>query len=526
MATLEDVNREIAKRELARRKANPEAAAKSKGDRVRQKGLTAAPNEDQQQAMKDGSTFGENVEGTWAGIKQGASGLLGMSPGDVAGVGANANQGVPSLSNVGSGIVNSAMNADKTQEDKIKEYGKLASPYEQGFDFLRGLLPSISREQNPEIFDQASIEENTRNNEAGAKAPLANTLGMVGTMALPAMPRGQTTVGGAVRGVAGRVGDTAKAFFSGGGSGTAGLVDRAVGSMDAARGVIRPGEGAPNTYGAYGVTREGLPGQAVKPPPLPVEARIPDMPRVKGNLPQQVPPNFGRNRPLATKADLPDILGSARPDEVFSSRPTSAPAFDISSLEMPTKMRLIPSTIEDFPNRVNQVNAMHDDITAGLKPSPQFHPDFATADTRISTPGGNLRARINSSPASTGSDIFGPSSIPDMPQAGTQVATPSSINAVKPTELPEMPKRPQQYPEARSPQQELATANWERAGKPTSNRPVGRQKAAAPFQEPVRNLKFSPAEKEELMSMPLDIFYDVVNGKITIQEARSSLGKG
>ena len=86
---------------------------------------------------------------------------------------------------------------------------------------------------------------------------------------------------------------------------------------------------------------------------------------------------------------------------------------------------------------------------------------------------------------------------------------------------------------ARSAAQEFATAKWRNAGSPESAPgPRGRQRAAAPFLEPLPrgrtqqgNLSFTDAEKADLRMMPLDVFDEVVDGRITIDEARAMVGK-
>lgn len=271
--------------------------------------------------------------------------------------------------------------------------------------------------------------------------------------------------------------------------------------------------------------REGPMETAPAGPPAPrLEPRAPPPP------PAPSPPSPLQSQPFtpaatSSTANAPPVLTPATPAR---AAPTLPPE------RVPDVARMLAAG--NAPEQIARATGLPLEAVQGVKPPAAPMGPMLERAPAPAAPAAPAAPKLEKAPvAGPASDVKLPDSelpppklIP--PQAAAPAPTPAPTPAPQPAVMPQAPRmpRPPAVEGARSPQQELAAAKWKRAGSPqrSAEGPRGRQRAAAPFAEPLpaaAKPKWTEAEKAELMTMPLDEFDDVTAGRITLEQAREKL---
>lgn len=196
MANIEDVRREIAKRELARR------AGTGRVDKVRNKGLNAEPNEGQRFAM-DGPTTDDHINAVGSGLEEGASKIAGFGDSsEVAGTVASLTS-IPNMPDQGwwsrakaalggaDSAITKAIDSPSSLEMLMQAGGNVAGikmpempgPLRKVGNLMDptllakiggGMLPNVAQGLNPEMYDQAANEQRESVEDRGIKSPYAH----------------------------------------------------------------------------------------------------------------------------------------------------------------------------------------------------------------------------------------------------------------------------------------------------------------------------------------------------------------
>jgi hypothetical protein len=354
-------------------------AAKDKASRLRNTNLKRPLNEEQKYAMEGPSAM-DRIKSTWAGVKE-----MFSAP-DIAGVSASlADENRSSVLKQIPGAIGRTIKEDlvipasPSEEDyystRVTMPGEYPSAY-VGSPNPGGILKAIPHafEASSEQFKPAYEEERASIDEAATKSPGGYLAGNLMTAAAPfAGKLGGPTPGGLMT----RVKDTSRAMVGGRG----GLIERAGRGVDAARGIISPGEGSPMSYLAQQVKIEGLPGQPVKPPQLPIDELIPQGPRPKSSNPQMPSQPVSQSTQVMDPMDLELMKLKAKmgddtfvPSSPSRQLPASAPAFDMMDLDPPpsimgrTPRRSMPMGpfAESESGRIDQVMKMADELDNDL----------------------------------------------------------------------------------------------------------------------------------------------------------------